>query len=208
LTANTQKREYPRSRHLGQPSVSTSFNVDTDNGLIEPARQRISPNHDERPDGTAPESLIVHGISLPPGEFGGPEIEQLFTNSLDWSAHPYFDEIHGLEVSTHLLIRRDGELIQFVPFNRRAWHAGESFFRGRTCCNDFSIGIELEGDDETPYSDSQYAVLIAVSNALIAAYPALSAREVAAHSDISPGRKTDPGPAFDWLRLYDGLSQN
>ena len=188
--------------------MGKSFGVDTDTGLIQPARQCISPNNDDRPDGAVPESLIVHGISLPPGEFGGPEIEQLFTNSLDWDAHPYFAEIRGLEVSTHLLIRRDGELVQFVPFSRRAWHAGDSSFRGRTCCNDFSIGIELEGDDETPYTDSQYSVLIAVTNALVAAYPALSAREMAAHSDISPGRKTDPGPAFDWLRLYDGLSQN
>jgi len=188
--------------------MGKSFGVDTDTGLIQPARQCISPNNDDRPDGAVPESLIVHGISLPPGEFGGPEIEQLFTNSLDWDARPYFAEIRGLEVSTHLLIRRDGELVQFVPFSRRAWHAGDSSFRGRTCCNDFSIGIELEGDDETPYTDSQYSVLIAVTNALVAAYPALSAREMAAHSDISPGRKTDPGPAFDWLRLYDGLSQN
>jgi len=188
--------------------MGKSFGVDTDTGLIQPARQCISPNNDDRPDGAVPESLIVHGISLPPGEFGGPEIEQLFTNSLDWDAHPYFAEIRGLEVSTHLLIRRDGELVQFVPFSHRAWHAGDSSFRGRTCCNDFSIGIELEGDDETPYTDSQYSVLIAVTNALVAAYPALSAREMAAHSDISPGRKTDPGPAFDWLRLYDGLRQN
>ena len=149
--------------------------------------------------------LVVHGISLPPGEFGGPEIEQLFTNELDWNAHPYFREIRGLEVSSHLLIRRDGELIQFVPFTQRAWHAGDSSFRGRTCCNDFSIGVELEGEDETPYSDDQYEVLAGVTNALLAAYPGLSAREIAAHSDISPGRKTDPGPAFDWLRLYDGI---
>jgi len=188
--------------------MGKSFGVDTDTGLIQPARQCISPNNDDRPDGAVPESLIVHGISLPPGEFGGPEIEQLFTNSLDWDTHPYFAEIRGLEVSTHLLMRRDGELVQFVPFSRRAWHAGDSSFRGRTCCNDFSIGIELEGDDETPYTDSQYSVLIAVTNALVAAYPALSAREMAAHSDISLGRKTDPGPAFDWLRLYDGLRQN
>ena len=187
--------------------MGNSFGVDTDTGLIQPARQCISPNNDDRPDGAVPESLIVHGISLPPGEFGGPEIEQLFTNSLDWDAHPYFAEIRGLEVSTHLLIRRDGELVQFVPFSRRAWHAGESSFRGRTCCNDFSIGIELEGDDEMPYTDSQYSVLIAVTNALVAAYPALSAREMAGHSDISLGRKTDPGPAFDWLRLYDGLNR-
>ena len=208
MTVNGHNPDYRRSGQLGQLSMGNSFGVDTDSGLIEPARQCISPNNDERPDGAVPESVIVHGISLPPGEFGGPAIEQLFTNSLDWDAHPYFAEIRGLEVSTHLLIRRDGELVQFVPFSRRAWHAGESSFRGRTCCNDFSIGIELEGDDETPYTDSQYAVLIAVTGALVAAYPALSAREVAAHSDISPGRKTDPGPAFDWLRLYDGLSQN
>jgi len=208
LTVNVHNPDYRRSGHWGQPSVKRSFSVDTESGLIEPARQCTSPNHDERPDGMLPDALIVHGISLPPGEFGGPEIEKLFTNSLDWDAHPYFAGIRGFEVSAHLLIRRDGELIQFVPFNRRAWHAGESNFRGRSCCNDFSLGVELEGDDETPYTDSQYAVLIAVSNALIAAYPALSAREVAAHSDVSPGRKTDPGPAFDWLRLYDGLSQN
>jgi AmpD protein len=164
-----------------------------------------SPNQDERPAGAIPELIVVHGISLPPGEFGGPEVEQLFSNCLDWDAHPYFDEIRGLAVSTHLLIRRDGELIQFVPFTQRAWHAGESLFRGRACCNDFSVGIELEGDDETPYTDAQYEVLVGSTNALFEAYPALTAREIAAHSDIAPGRKTDPGPAFDWLRLYDGI---
>ncbi len=187
--------------------TKTSYHIDTDTGLIAPARQCASPNQDERPDGAAPELLVLHGISLPPGEFGGPEIEQLFTNSLDWDRHPYFDEIRDIEVSSHLLIHRNGELVQFVPFNRRAWHAGESCFKGRTCCNDFSIGIELEGEDEQPYSGAQYGVLIGVTTALLAAYPALSAREIAAHSDISPGRKTDPGPAFDWLRLYDGLSK-
>ena len=148
---------------------------------------------------------MLHGISLPPGEFGGPEIEALFTNCLDWDAHPYFDEIRGFEVSAHLLIRRDGELIQFVPFTQRAWHAGESTFRGRSRCNDFSIGIELEGEDETPYDERQYDVLIDVVRALLSAYPCITSRELAAHSDISAGRKTDPGPAFDWLRLYDGL---
>jgi AmpD protein len=107
-----------------------------------------------------------------------------------------------------LLIRRDGELIQFVPFTRRAWHAGESFFRGRSCCNDFSLGIELEGEDETPYTDAQYAALVAVTEALLTAYPGLTARKIAAHSDISVGRKTDPGPAFDWLRLYDGIRES
>ncbi|MDH3410222.1 MAG: 1,6-anhydro-N-acetylmuramyl-L-alanine amidase AmpD [Gammaproteobacteria bacterium] len=184
-----------------------AYRIDTETGLIEPARQCNSPNQDERPKGAAPELLVLHGISLPPGEFGGPEIEQLFTKSLNWDSHPYFDEIRGIEVSSHLLIRRDGELVQFVPFNRRAWHAGESCFKTRRCCNDFSIGIELEGEDDTAYADPQYDVLIAVTTALLAAYPALSAREIAAHSDISPGRKTDPGPAFDWLRLYDGVSQ-
>jgi len=182
------------------------FSVDTASGLIAPARQVASPNHDERPPGTEPTLLVIHGISLPPGVFGGPEIEALFTNSLDWDAHPYFDRIRGLEVSAHALIRRDGELLQFVPFNRRAWHCGPSAFRGRSRCNDFSIGIELEGEDETPYDDRQYSVLARVVAALGRAYPSISYRELAAHSDIAPGRKTDPGPAFDWLRFYEGLA--
>ena len=155
-----------------------------------------------------PELLVVHGISLPPGQFGGPEIEQLFGNTLDWDSHPYFKEIRGMKVSSHLLVRRDGELLQFVPFHRRAWHAGESRFRGRDCCNDFSIGIELEGEDDTPYTDRQYEVLTDVTRALLRAYPEMSARDIAAHADIAPGRKTDPGPAFDWLRLYDGVSRH
>ena len=134
-----------------------------------------------------------------------PEIEALFSNTLDWDAHPYFDEIRGLEVSSHLLVRRDGSLLQFVPFHERAWHAGASCFRGRSRCNDFSIGVELEGSDEIPYDDRQYDVLPAVIAALCAAYPALDHRTIAGHSDIAPGRKTDPGPAFDWFRLYDGL---
>jgi AmpD protein len=181
------------------------YRIDTSRGLIEPALQCPSPNCDDRPVGTLPALLVVHGISLPPGEFGGPEIEQLFTNSLDWDAHPYFREIRGLEVSSHLLIRRDGQVIQFVPFTKRAWHAGASIFRGKTCCNDFSIGIELEGDDHIPYTDEQYDALAAVTRAIMEAYPDITGRELAAHSDIAPGRKTDPGPAFDWLRLYDGL---
>ena len=185
--------------------MTASFRIDTGAGLIEPARQRPSPNCDRRPDGALPDLVVLHGISLPPGEFGGPGVEQLFTNTLDWDAHPYFGEIRGLEVSSHLFVRRDGELVQFVPFTERAWHAGESCFQGRRCCNDFSIGIELEGEDETPYGDAQYDVLAAIINALLAAYPSLSARRIAAHSDIAPGRKTDPGPDFDWLRLYDGV---
>jgi AmpD protein len=152
-----------------------------------------------------PELIIIHGISLPPGNFGGSRVQEFFTNSLDCDAHPYFEEIRDLRVSAHLLIRRDGELIQFVPFGRRAWHAGESRFRGRSCCNDFSIGIELEGEDETPYSDEQYGHLIAVIKAICDCYPDISVRHIAGHCDVSPGRKSDPGPAFDWLRLYDGL---
>lgn len=182
------------------------FTVDTLSGLIEPSRWCESPNRDARPDGALPALIIVHGISLPPGNFGGSEIEQLFCNLLDWDAHPYFDEIRGVEVSSHLLIRRDGEVVQFVPFGARAWHAGESRFRNKHRCNDFSIGIELEGEDETPYEAAQYDALVATVRALCVAYPSLSVRCVAGHADISPGRKTDPGTAFDWQRLYDGLS--
>jgi len=186
--------------------MSARFTVDTVTGLIAPARQCPSPNNDARPAGAEPGLLVIHGISLPPGQFGGPEIENLFMNRLDWDAHPYFDEIRGLEVSAHLLIRRDGELIQYVPFTERAWHAGASRFRGRDRCNDYSIGIELEGEDTTPYTDAQYEVLASVTAALLQAYPGLSGREIAGHSDLAPGRKTDPGPVFDWLRLYDALS--
>jgi len=186
--------------------VPAEIEIDVNSGLVAGARQVPSRNCDSRPDGADPQLIVLPGISLPPGEFGGPEIEALFSNRLDWDAHPYFAEIRGLEVSTHLLIRRDGELVQFVPLTMRAWHAGESSFHGRSACNDFSIGIELEGADETPYDERQYAVLVSVLRDLTAVYPEISAREIAAHSDIAPGRKTDPGPAFDWLRLYDGLS--
>jgi len=189
-----------------QERFAPVYTVTRDDGYISPARQVRSPNQDDRPDGRGPELVVVHGISLPPGEFGGPWIEQLFTNRLDWSAHAYFEGMRGLEVSAHLLIRRDGELVQFVPFHRRAWHAGLSAFRGRARCNDYSIGIELEGTDDTPYSDEQYRVLAAVLLALQEAYPGLDARRIAAHSDIAPGRKSDPGPAFDWFRLYDDLA--
>jgi AmpD protein len=189
-------------------SESCRFTVDKANGLLEPARLCASPNCDARPDGAEPTMIVVHGISLPPGQFGGPEIEALFTNTLDWDAHPYFGEIRGLEVSSHLLIRRDGSVVQFVPFGQRAWHAGESCFRGQHRCNDFSIGVELEGEDETPYDDRQYGALQGVILALCNAYPAISPREIAGHSDIAPGRKSDPGPAFDWFRLYDGLVED
>ena len=206
MTVDICNRDYRCSTHTGQALSKDTFIINAATGLIEPARQCPSPNQDARPDGARPDLLVVHGISLPPGEFGGPQIEQLFTNTLDWDSHPYFGEIRGMQVSAHLLVKRNGEVIQFVPFTQRAWHAGASSFRGRSCCNDYSIGIELEGADEVPYEDCQYEVLIDVSKALLQAYPEMSAREIAAHSDIAPGRKTDPGTAFDWLRLYDGLS--
>ena len=183
------------------------FSVDTNTGRIAPARQVSSPNYDARPPDAVIDLLLIHGISLPPGEFGNGAIESLFTNELEFSAHPYFEEIRGLTVSSHLLIDRDGELTQFVSFNDRAWHAGESFFRGRSRCNDFAIGIELEGTDTDPYTDIQYVALAAVTAALVAAYPGISTRTIAGHSDVAPGRKTDPGPAFEWQRLYDGLSE-
>lgn len=150
---------------------------------------------------------MVHGISLPPGEFGGPWIERLFTNRLDPAAHPSFPEIAGLQVSSHLLIRRDGELVQFVPLTRRAWHAGQSSFCGRERCNDFSIGIEMEGADDVPYTAVQYRRLARLVRALRAALPSLRAAPLVGHSDIAPERKTDPGPAFDWGRMAGLLSE-
>ncbi|HLT89615.1 MAG TPA: 1,6-anhydro-N-acetylmuramyl-L-alanine amidase AmpD [Woeseiaceae bacterium] len=187
----------------GQPF---RYRVSAESGLIRPALLCASPNQDERPGAGDITLVVLHNISLPPGEFGGPYIEHLFTNCLDRNAHPYFDTICDLQVSAHLLVRRDGSLVQFVPFGRRAWHAGPSCFRGRPRCNDYSIGIELEGADTTPYADAQYAALRGVLRALFEAYPRLDPRTIAGHSDIAPGRKTDPGPAFDWLRLYDSLA--
>jgi len=160
-----------------------------------------SPFADERPADAQPELVVVHGISLPPGEFGGPHVEELFLGQLDPAAHPYFAEILGLEVSSHVFIRRDGEVTQFVSFDRRAWHAGASNWCGRERCNDFSIGIELEGTDDQVYTPAQYEVLADIMNALLAAYPALQEDAITGHCDIAPGRKTDPGPFFDWLLL-------
>jgi AmpD protein len=170
-------------------------------GLLRAARQQPSPNCDERPEGIQPELIVVHGISLPPGEFGGPWIDRLFTNCLDPDAHPYFAEICALRVSSHFLIRRDGELVQYVPVNQRAWHAGESRFAGRECCNDFSIGVELEGLDDSPYSREQYGQLAELIGTLRSSIPSLRRAPLVGHSDIAPGRKTDPGPAFDWQLL-------
>lgn len=170
-------------------------------------RYCASPNCNARPPDAVPSLIVVHGISLPPGEFGGPHIEALFTNRLDPAGHPYFATIAGLQVSAHVLVRRDGELVQFVPFDLRAWHAGASSYQGRSNCNDFSIGIELEGTDDIPYTDAQYQRLAELIRALARAYPATRGH-VAGHSDIAPGRKTDPGPSFDWARLRSLLDQS
>jgi len=172
-----------------------------DGDWLEGARRVLSPNCDERPASCGVSLIVVHGISLPPGEYGGHWIDDFFTNQLDSAAHPYFAEIAELCVSSHLLIRRDGELVQYVPFSRRAWHAGKSCHQAREACNDYSIGIELEGEDETPYEPGQYAQLAEVIRALRAHYPDISAQDIVGHADIAPGRKTDPGPAFDWAQL-------
>lgn len=166
-------------------------------GICREAEFIASPNRDERPD--CPVTLVVvHNISLPPGEYGGSGIIELFTNRLDPHAHPYYAEIHQLKVSAHFLIRRDGHLIQFVSCLQRAWHAGQSFWQGRERCNDFSVGIELEGSDHDAFTDAQYARLQELLAALKTTYPI---KAVVGHSDIAPGRKTDPGPCFDWERI-------
>jgi AmpD protein len=164
------------------------------------ARRLPSPNCDHRPRDATVDLLVIHGISLPPDSFGGPWIEQLFLNQLPRYRHPDFGDLHELRVSSHLLIRRDGELVQFVPLHRRAWHAGISQFQGRERCNDFSIGIELEGTDTVPYSDAQYRRLAQVTRRIMAGYPGITPERIVGHSDIAPGRKSDPGPAFDWER--------
>jgi AmpD protein len=169
-------------------------------GLAAGVRQVLSPHFDARPAGVLPELIIVHGISLPPGDFGGPYIDQLFTGGLSPTAHPSFGDVWKLRVSAHALIQRDGTIVQYVPFGQRAWHAGQSHYRGRPACNDFSVGIELEGTDNTPYTDLQYEQLGVLVEALLAAYPSLSCEHIVGHSDVAPGRKTDPGPAFDWDR--------
>jgi AmpD protein len=161
-----------------------------------------SPNFDERPAGCDISLLVIHNISLPPDEFGGNGVIELFTNSLDLEAHPYYSQLRGLKVSAHFFIRRSGEIIQFVPCEKRAWHAGESCWEGRARCNDYSLGIELEGTDTVPFTDAQYAALVPLTRALQKTYPISS---IAGHSDVAPGRKTDPGPCFDWARYRAAL---
>jgi AmpD protein len=169
-----------------------------DQGWLSTATTLASLNADLRPDESDISLLVIHNISLPPGQFGGGHVAELFTNTLDPNVHSYFAEIADLKVSAHLLIDRDGVVTQFVPFDRRAWHAGVSEFDGRSACNDFSIGIELEGTDTQSYTGAQYIQLAAVTNRLLAEYPALTVERIVGHCDIAPGRKTDPGLAFDW----------
>ena len=172
-----------------------------DKGWISTAIQLASPNVDARPDESDISLLVIHNISLPPGQFGGGHVNALFTNQLNPNAHPYFAQIADLKVSAHVLIDREGVVTQFVPFHQRAWHAGVSVFDGRSACNDYSIGIELEGADTMSYTDQQYACLAEITQCLMAKYPSLTAKRIAGHSDIAPGRKTDPGVSFDWARF-------
>lgn len=190
-----------RTAEMGAPVFSL-----TDH-WVDQARRVVSPNCNERPDPWEISLIVVHNISLPPGDFGGPYIDQLFTNTLNPDEHPYFAEIASLAVSSHFLLRRDGELVQYVPCHRRAWHAGRSDWCGRENCNDFALGIELEGTDDVPYTDRQYQGLAALIHALRHAYPGIERDAIIGHEHIAPGRKTDPGPAFDWDRLATDLAK-
>ena len=180
--------------------------IDTETGLLEPCQQCLSPNRDLRPQETTIDLIVLHSISLPPGEYGGENIERFFQNKLDKNKHPYFEQIFEMQVSSHVLIKRAGEIIQFVPFHQRAWHAGQSNYQGRERCNDFSIGIELEGSDSDIFEDIQYQQLAQLVAALQTAYPAIT-DNITGHSDISPRRKKDPGTGFDWDKLKNHLNQ-
>lgn len=179
-----------------------------DNGLLVGARQVASPNYDSRPVQQSPDLLVVHCIALPPNEYGGEGVEQLFTNQLNPNEHPYYHDIADLKVSAHVLIRRCGEFVQFVNFDQRAWHAGQSCFEGRESCNDFSIGIELEGTDTDSYEVAQYQQLAMLSGLLLDYYPTMSLSRITGHETIAPGRKTDPGPGFDWLYFRQLLAND
>ncbi|MDI3323617.1 1,6-anhydro-N-acetylmuramyl-L-alanine amidase AmpD [Pontibacterium granulatum] len=185
--------------------MKQKFSIDS--GVVYGALQVPSPNFNDRPESETVSLLVLHNISLPPGQFGGGYVERFFQNQLPVDEHPYFAEIQDLQVSAHLLIARDGAVTQFVNLNARAWHAGLSQFDGREQCNDFSIGIELEGTDDQPFTDTQYAVLAELTQAIQLAYPAVMSDRIAGHSDIAPGRKTDPGPCFDWQRFRNEIGQ-
>jgi N-acetyl-anhydromuramoyl-L-alanine amidase len=181
-------------------SAPAALRIDPATHLAVGVRQLLSPNFDARPAGVLPELLVVHGISLPPGEFGGPAVDQLFAGVLDCTQHAFYAELAGARLSAHALIRRDGRIVQYVPFAARAWHAGVSQYQGRSACNDFSIGIELEGADGLAYQAPQYQALCALTVALLRAYAGMSAERIVGHGDIAPGRKSDPWASFDWPR--------
>ncbi len=191
---------------VGVARTGSAWRLDPASGWLDGVRRVISPNFDERPPDTEIDLVVVHGISLPAGVYGGDAIDRLFTNTLDPNAHPEFRDIARLRVSAHALIRRDGGLTQYLPMHRRAWHAGASRFEARAGCNDFSIGIELEGSDQDPYEHVQYQVLAELIGTLSAVWRGIRPERVVGHSDIAPGRKTDPGPAFEWWRLKQLLS--
>lgn len=193
------KKHYPTSYNL-------FMKINKKTGLIEDCKQCPSPNKDARPDNINIDLIVIHSISLPPGQYGGDAIERFFQNHLDKNLHPYFEEIHQMQVSSHVLIKRSGEIVQFVPFHERAWHAGKSNYCGRESCNDFSIGIELEGSDTDIFEDIQYQQLGELITALQQIYPHISGN-ITGHCDIAPGRKTDPGIGFDWQRLKPFIKQ-
>lgn len=176
--------------------------LDINTGLLTGVKQVLSPHFDARPAGVAPDLIVLHGISLPPGQFGGPWISRLFTGApMPPEHHGFFSTLAGLRASAHLLVRRDGQVVQYVPFGQRAWHAGKSSWQGREACNDYSIGIECEGTDDVPYESAQYAALGELLALLLDAYPGITRERIVGHSDVAPGRKTDPGPSFDWSRI-------
>ena len=180
--------------------------VDKVHGILEGAHYVPSPNYDTRPEDAVIDALVIHAISMPPGEYGGADIEHLFCNNLDSTCHPFYSEIDGLTVSAHLLIRRDGQVVQFVPFPQRAWHAGASMLNGRMRVNDFSIGIEMEGSDYAPFEERQYRARVKETRARQVAYPGITPERIAGHADIAPKRKTDPGPYFNWERYRRALA--
>ena len=183
-----------------------SILVINEDGLHRKAEYRPSCNHDLRPEDVTVDTLVIHAISLPPNQYGGCFVEDFFCNQLNISEHPYFEEIKGLNVSSHFYIKRTGELFQFVPVDMRAWHAGVSSFQGRERVNDFSVGIELEGCDDDPFEEAQYETLVALCQDLMAYFPGISENRITGHSDIAPGRKTDPGPHFNWQHFRDQLA--
>ena len=185
-----------------KPIIQSALSIDSEGAWLRGVRKIISPNCDPRPSDTEIDLLVIHSISLPPGEFGGGYIDQLFTNALEPSCHAYFAKIKSLRVSAHLLIDRCGALTQYVSFRQRAWHAGESTFQGRPACNDYSIGLELEGCDEQAFTEAQYNQLIAITKVLMAYWPSLNRQRIVGHGDIAPTRKSDPGPRFDWDYYY------